>query len=279
MLHLRVLDVDANLHAFRESVEALWQRRALIVEMTKRELTDRYAGQALGVAWAVIAPALMMATYLFTFTFIFKGRLNAADNGTDYMAYVLGGLVPWLGLQEGLSRSTTAVVASGNLVKQIVFPGEILPMKVALATIPGLVIGLVFAIGMSAIAGRLSVFGLFVLLPLAVLFYCVMLAGFSYILSSVGVFLRDIKDLIGFFLSIGLFLHPVLYAPGAAPVWLSYLFQLSPFSHMIWCFRSALIGDHSHPFSWIIFPVVSGLIFLLGWRTFRMLKPSFGNAL
>ena len=106
MLHLRVLDVDANLHAFRESVEALWQRRALIVEMTKRELTDRYAGQALGVAWAVIAPALMMATYLFTFTFIFKGRLNAADNGTDYMAYVLGGLVPWLGLQEGLSRST-----------------------------------------------------------------------------------------------------------------------------------------------------------------------------
>ena len=280
MLHLRVLDFNANLHAVQEAADLLWQRRALLFEMARRELTDRYAGQALGSAWAIIAPTLLMATYLFTFTFIFKGRLGADDNGAGYMAYVLAGLVPWLGLQDGLSRASMAIVGSSNLVKQIVFPGEILPMKVTLATLPGLLIGLVAAIALAAIAGRLSLFGLFILLPIAVFFYLIMLAGFSYFLASFGVFLRDTKDLVAFFLSVGLFLHPVLFPPGAAPAWLNYIFYASPFSHMIWCFRDALIGPELHySWSWLVFPIVSVVVFLLGWRTFRMLKPSFGNVL
>ena len=248
--------------------------------MTRRDVVDRYAGQVLGSSWAVIAPLLTMATYVFAFGVIFKSRIGPDDDGTGYVAFALAGLVPWMGLQEGLSRSTAAITGNGNLVKQIVFPSEILPLKVALGTLPTLIIGLLPTICVSAVAGRLDPLGLLVLLPVALACYILLLAGLSYLLAAVGVFVRDVKDLIAFLLTIGLFLHPVLYTPASTPVWLAPIFIISPFSHMIWCFRDALIGrDPSHAWSWVLFPIVSILAFVLGWRTFRMLKPTFGNAL
>jgi lipopolysaccharide transport system permease protein len=110
--------------------------------------------------------------------------------------------------------------------------------------------------------------------------YILLIAGLSYLLAAIGVFVRDVKDLVAFLLTIGLFLHPILYTPSSMPAWLSPLFVASPFSHMIWCFRDALVGpDPQHVLSWVVFPVSAVLIFTLGWRTFRMLKPTFGNAL
>lgn len=280
MLHSRLIDLQANFGAAKQASQLLWHRRELLLEMTRRDVVDRYAGQVLGSSWAIIAPLLTMATYLFAFGLIFRSRMGADDNGAGYVAFALAGLVPWMGLQDGLSRSTTSIAGNGNLVKQIVFPSEILPLKVALGTLPALAIGLVATMCVSAVAGRLEIFGLLVLLPIALICYILALAGLSYLLAAIGVFVRDVKDLIAFLLTIGLFLHPILYTPEGTPSWLGRIFVLSPFSHMIWCFRDALIGrDPQHVWSWVMFPIVSVFTFSLGWRIFRMLKPTFGNAL
>lgn len=280
MPYLQAMDVRKNVGAVLDAARLLWRRRELVLEMTRRDVVDRYAGQVLGSSWAIIAPLLTMATYMLAFGVIFRSRIGPDDNGTGYVAFALAGLVPWMGLQDCLSRATMAIVGNGNLVKQIVFPSEILPLKVALGTLPALIIGLLATIGVSAMAGRLDAFGLLVLLPTALVCYILLLAGLSYLLAAIGVFVRDIKDLIAFLLTIGLFLHPILYTPAGTPAWLRPLFLLSPFSYMIWCFRDALIGrDPEHVWSWVVFPVFSILVFMLGWRTFQMLKPTFGNAL
>jgi lipopolysaccharide transport system permease protein len=280
MLYSRVANIRGNFDAAREAAELLWQRRELLLEMTRRDIVERYAGQALGAWWAIIAPLLTMATYVLAFGVIFRSRIGPDDDGTGYVAFALAGLVPWMGLQEGLSRSTAAIAGNASLVKQIVFPGEVLPLKVTLGTLPGLAIGLIATLTVSALAGRLHPLGLLVLLPSALLFYVLLLAGLSYMLAAIGVFVRDIKDLIALLLTIGLFLHPILYTPAVTPAWLRPIFIASPFSHLIWCFRDALIGpDPSHIWSWLVFPAASILAFVLGWRMFRMLKPTFGNAL
>lgn len=104
--------------------ELLWRRRELVLEMTRRDVVDRYAGQVLGSSWAIIAPLLTMATYMLAFGVIFRSRIGPDDNGTGYVAFALAGLVPWMGLQDCLSRATMAIVGNGNLVKQIVFPSN-----------------------------------------------------------------------------------------------------------------------------------------------------------
>lgn len=280
MLFLRLVNLKSNMAAAAEAWNTLRTRRGLIFEMTRRDIADRYAGQVLGIGWAIATPLLTMGTYVFAFAFLFRGRLGPHDNGMGYIAYVLCGLVCWMAISECLSRSATAVTGNANLVKQIVFPNEILPLKVALATLPSLFIGLIVTAIASAFSGGLTLVGCFVLLPLAVCFYVLLLSGIGFMLAALGVFVRDIKDMVAFFTGIGMFLHPILYPPASTPGWLKPLFMLSPFSHMIWCFRDAMLGfDPAHAWSWLIYPLVSILFFVIGWRLFRMMRPLFGNAL
>jgi lipopolysaccharide transport system permease protein len=265
--------------ALRDGLSTVRRNRGLILHMTIRELYDRYAGQMLGIAWTVGAPLLAMATYVFAFTFIFQQRLGANDTGNGYTAYVLAGFVPWLAMTDVLSRAPGAVSANASLVKQIVFPSEVLPLRVALASIPQLLVGLAVVLGISAIAGRLHAHAM-VLLPAALVIYVVTMTGLAYVLAAIGVFVKDVREIVTFATSIGLFLHPILYSPVSTPRWLLPIFYASPASHLVWCFRDALIEDRiMHPWSWLVASIFALLIFATGWRFFRMLQPSFGNAL
>lgn len=281
MLILKLLDPRANFAALGEAWEIGHKHGALIVEMTRRELLDRHVGSVLGATWAVCMPLLQIAVYVFVFTVIFRGRLGSEDHsGLGYIVYVLSGLIPWIALQDALSRGPVSVTGSANLVKQIVFPSEVLPLKVSLAALTTLAVGLAVTIILAIFDGRSSIGGVVILLPLAIVLHLALSAGLVYAFSAIGVFLKDLKEIVAFLLSIGLFLHPILYIPGQVPTWLAYLFAFSPFSHIIWCFRDALLeGRLSRPLSWLVATLTAVASFSIGWRVFRMLKPTFGNAL
>ncbi|WP_258766925.1 ABC transporter permease [Bradyrhizobium arachidis] len=279
MIATRIFSPVGTALAVRDGLLAIHRNGGLVLHMTVRELHDRYAGQMLGIAWTVGTPLLAMATYVFAFTFIFRQRLGADDAGNGYTAYVLAGLVPWLAITDVLSRAPSAVSTNASLVKQIVFPSEVLPLRVALASIPQLMVGLAVVLLISAIAGRLH-FHAIVLLPAAVVIYVLTMAGVAYVFAAIGVFIKDVREIVTFATSIGLFLHPVLYSPASTPKWLLPIFYISPASHLVWCFRDALIEEHIiHPWSWLVASVFAIFVFATGWRFYRMLQPSFGNAL
>ena len=277
---LTLVNPIANIGALWGAVYTMFKHRGLVSAMTGRELTDRYAGQVLGGAWAFIAPALTMTVYIVVFTFIFKGRLGEVDDPAAFTAYALSGLAPWLTLSDVLGRSVGVVVSNGNLVKQIVFPVEVLPMKIVFAALPTLFIGLTAAIIAGVISGVMDWQRLGIYLPAAIASYFLFVAGMAYLVSSFGVFLRDLKDIITFLLGIGLFLNPIIYPPGGAPEWLQASFEYNPLANMFFCFHYAVVGDVGQPSHiWIVFPIFAVVIFMLGWRAFRFLKPAFGNVL
>src|SRR5262245_12556733 len=154
MILTRVFSPVGTVLALRDGTSSIARHAPLIVHMTMRELRDRYVGQMLGALWAVGAPLLAMAAYVFAFTFIFRQRLGIEDTGYGYTAFVLAGLVPWLAMTDVVSRAPVAVSGSANLVKQIVFPAEVLPLKVSLASLPQLLVGLAVVV---AVADRKSV--------------------------------------------------------------------------------------------------------------------------
>lgn len=279
MIAARIFSPIGTVLALRDGLLAIRRNSGLVLHMTIRELHDRYAGQMLGIAWTVGTPLLAMATFVFAFTFIFQQRLGAEDSGNGYTAYVLAGLVPWLAMTDVLSRAPGAVSANASLVKQIVFPSEVLPLRVALASIPQLLVGLAVVLVISATAGSLHSQAV-VLLPAAIVIYVLTMAGLAYVFAAVGVFVKDVREIVTFAISIGLFLHPVLYSPASTPRWLLPIFYVSPASHLVWCFRDVLIEDRvMHPWSWLVASVFAILVFATGWRFFRMLQPTFGNAL
>jgi lipopolysaccharide transport system permease protein len=270
----------ANWRASREMVGLLVRHRRLAWVLARREIADRYAGQLLGAFWAVGHPLLQVAVFLFVFAYVFQVRVGAPGSGpADYALYLLSGLVPWLAVQETLTRSTVSVTGQASLVKQVVFPTEVLPVKVALAAICTQVIFLVGLLAYRMFGGH-AVPWTFALVPLLLAVEGLGLAGLALALGAVGVFFRDLKDFVQVFSAVGLYLMPVAYQPDMVPAPFQYLLWANPFSYLAWCFQDACYyGRLEHPLAWAVLPVLAVVAFAIGARVFRALKPMFGGAL
>jgi lipopolysaccharide transport system permease protein len=275
---IRLFNPRANAHSLRLLISSVVQYRELLWEMTRRDLLERQAGLAFGAFWVLGQPLLMMLVYVFVFSFVFKVRLGTGDVGLDYTAFLLAGLVPWLAFTEALGRAPTCITENASLVKQIVFPVEILPLKIVLSTLVIIGVGLAFPVGLMVFSGTAKpIFWL--LLPITIITQLLLATGLAYAIAVVGVFFRDIRNIVQLFLMIGLFAHPILYPPGMLPKWAEIGFQLSPFSHIIWIYRDSMLGNFSHPISWFVAPTLSIACLVIGYRMFRSLRHMFGDAL
>jgi lipopolysaccharide transport system permease protein len=253
-------------------------RRELVTELIQRELRDRHEGQILGVLWAYGHPLLLMLLYTVLFAYVFPSRYGAGGGLQDYSGNVLAGIVSWLVFQASLMRSPTIFVGYASLVKQIVFPIEILPVVATIATFMAYVAGLVVAIIYSFWHGNLN--WLVLTLPLLLASQVVGMIGVAFLLATGGVVVRDLREIVALFCTVNLFAMPVLYNPSTVPAWLEKIFLLNPFSYMVWCWQDILYYGHiEHPVAWIVFPLGSGLVFLMGWSAFGRVKYFFGDAL
>lgn len=197
----------------------------------------------------------------------------------DYTTYVLSGLVAWLAFSEAMSKSCVAITSNASLVKQVVFPLEILPVKTVLASMVTMLVSLLVLISYVLIThGTLPL--TYALLPLVVVLQIMLMTGAAYILSSIGAYFRDIKDFVQMFATAGIFLLPIVYLPGWVPPLFKPIIYLNPLSYLIWCYQDILyFGRFEHPWAWLINTVVSIATFVLGYRLFRQVKHLFPSVL
>ena len=269
-----------HLQAFTEIIQILSRHRDLTFEMAKRELSDRYAGQAFGMLWAVIHPRFMMGLVVFIFAVVFKQKIGGTmDVPLDYTTYLLSGLVSWLSFQESLTKSSVAITSNTALVKQVVFPLEILPVKTVLASLFPMLVSLsVLVVYVYVSHGSLHL--TYFLLPFLIIMQVIMMMGLAYLLAPIGAYFRDLKDFVQLFALLGVYLMPVFYLPNMVPALFRPVLYLNPFSYFIWCYQDLLyFGRIEHPWAWLIVFGLSTLTFVFGYRVFRKLKPALGNML
>jgi lipopolysaccharide transport system permease protein len=269
-----------HISAFRQAVRILTRNRDLMWEMARREVSDRYVGQAFGLLWAVGHPLFMMGLYVFIFAFVFKNKIGGTyDLPRDYTTYILAGLIPWMAFQDSMAKSCAALTGNAALVKQVVFPLEILPAKSIVASLAPQLISLVILL-LYVLARFHGLAWTYFLLPVLLIIQWLAMVGVGYILSSASVYFRDIKDFIQLFALAGMYLMPIVYLPGWVPALFKPFLYVNPFSYMAWCYQDALYyGRFEHPLAWFLWPIFSVVIFVVGYRLFRKLKPGFGNVL
>jgi lipopolysaccharide transport system permease protein len=275
-----IFHLKNHFQAFHELIHLLTRYRQLTWEMTKREISDRYAGQVFGLFWAIGHPLVLMGVYVFIFAIVFKARIGGTrELPLDYTTYLLSGLIPWLSFQESMSKASTVIVSNANLVKQVVFPIEILPVKGVIASFATqLISSLILIIYVFFRHGTLL--ASYSLLPILFFFQIFAMIGVSYILSSIGTYFRDLKDFIQVFSVVGIFLMPIFYLPAQVPKLFRPVLFLNPFSYLAWCYQDVCyFGRFEHPLAWAVFSTGSISTFYLGYRIFRKLKTMFGNVL
>ncbi|MGD0781392.1 MAG: ABC transporter permease [Candidatus Aminicenantales bacterium] len=275
-----LFDAKGHVRAFAELLGLLTRHRRLTVEMARREISERYTGQLFGIFWAVGHPLALMLVYVFVFAFVFRARMGGtADLPLNFTAYLLAGLIPWLAFQESMTKASTVIVANANLVKQVIFPIDVLPVKGVLATLITQTIFLVLLAAYTLITHH-GLLWTYFLIPVVFLLQALAMIGISYLLSSIGAYVRDVKDFVQVFCSVALFIQPILYMPSSVPAAVRPILYINPLSYVVWCWQDVLyFGRVAHPWAWGVLAVGSLVVFVFGYRVFLRLKVMFGNVL
>jgi|TARA_B100001121_G_C18616799_1_gene587293 lipopolysaccharide transport system permease protein len=248
--------------------------------MVNREISERYAGQFLGVFWALFHPIFLISLYIFVFSVVFKLKVGGTvDMPLDYTTYLLSGIVAWLSIQEGLIKSPTIFVTNASLVKQTIFPKEVLIFKSILTCLIPQFVSLIVLITYVIFSHGSPPLTYF-LLPVIVSVQFVAMCGIAFFLSSIATFVRDIKDFVQLFALSGIYLMPIFYLPDSVPSLFRPLLYLNPFSYIIWVYQDALyFGSFVHPFAWLVTLLMTIFCITFGYRIFQKLSPLFGNVL
>ncbi|WP_325437920.1 ABC transporter permease [Pseudomonas nitroreducens] len=221
--------------------ESFWKNRELIWQLSRREISLRYSGSFLGIIWSFVNPLAMLMVYSFVFGTVFKARWGAVTTDSqNYTVLLFVGMLCHGLFAECLGKSATLVVSNSNYVKKVIFPLDILPWTIIGAALFHFLTGLIVLCGLQLVlTGQLS--WTLVYLPLIIVPFILILAGLSWLVAALGVFFRDITQLVGMITAIMMFLSPVFYSIQSIPEQFRSYMLANPLTLVIEQSRQVLI--------------------------------------
>jgi len=251
--------------------------RGLVQSLVARELKARYRGSVLGFFWSFINPLMLLLIYSFVFTVVLPG--THPKEIEPYALFMFCGILPWTWFSSSLNEAANVLINSGNLIKKVLFPAEILPLVTVLANMVHFFLGLpILAVFLIVYARPVSPLEL-LWFPVIVFVQLLLTSGLALGLSALTVHFRDIKDLLSNLLTFWFFATPIIYPMSLAPGFGRDMLNLNPFTHIVISYQEVLFfpGPHGH-WKWLMaLAVVSVVVFLGGYFVFDRLRDSFAE--
>jgi lipopolysaccharide transport system permease protein len=245
----------------------------LLKAQLRHEFQTRYIGSLAGAYWAVINPLIQVGVYVVLVTVIFKARLHGTGASRfDYAIFVLAGMTGWLAMQEGLVTSATSLVRHGDIVKNVIFPLELLPVTSVLASLVGMAVSLTVLISFVIVSGAHVGWSL-VCFPLLLALQLALTLGLGFILSIVTAFVRDMSFILPILLQFVTLMSPIIYSIESMPPALRRLTRLNPVYYIVDGYRHLFVSG-TWPSAWglLYVAVVTAVVLTVGLMIFRVAK-------
>lgn len=265
--------------AFTLPLLTLLRHRRLIGSMVRRDIAARYRGSLGDLVWSVLNPVLLMLTYYFVFGMVLQARFGADPSRSGFALYFLAGMLPWLPFAEAVGRSPSVVVEHRNFVKKLVFPIEILPVNLSVAGLVTQALALAVYLAFLLVA-RGAVPATALWLPVLIVPQFLLTLGLAWFLAALGVYVRDLGQLIGYVLTLWFFLTPICYPETALPEAALPLLAKNPIFVLVRGFRNVLL-EGVPPAAWPVAKLwlLAIACCLLGHAWFYKLRKSFADVI
>jgi lipopolysaccharide transport system permease protein len=260
------------MHIFKD----IYDYRELLKTNVKKDIRGKYKGSFLGVLWSFINPLLQVVVYWIVFPYLMRGA-----GGSDYLIYLITGLIPWTFFLTTVSGGTTAIKSNAGIIKKVYFPREILIISQVLSGLVNFFISCVIILAFCLVFG----FGISIhllMLPVIALIQSLLILGIVFILSAVNVYVQDMEYIVTFILNMLFYGTPVLYELsmfGDAGI-LYKLISLNPLTTIINSYRDIFmyhIWPDMHSLGMVL--VLAIITLFVGYKIFKVLEKGFAEEL
>lgn len=261
-----------------EFLRVAFTNRVLIARLTRREIEARYKGSLLGIFWLVLTPLLMLAIYTFVFSVVFQSRWGeSTDSKGEFALFLFSGLIIFNLVSECLNRAPGLMLENISYIKKVVFPLEVqawVALAVALFNaFVSTIILFAFYLVVRGLPPPTALLFPFVVLPL-----CIVVLGIIWFLSSLGVFLRDLKPILIVVTTVLMFLCPIFYPVSAVPEGFRRVLFLNPLTVVLEDSKLVLFyGKLPEVFPLLVYLLVAWIIAWFGYSWFMRSKKGFAD--
>lgn len=248
-------------------IRMLCRHQAVLVSVVSAELRKKYAGSVLGWAWLAAYPVLFLAIYAGVYLLIFKVRIPEFSS-RQYVLVVFSGLVPYLGFCDALQQGSQSLVRHSHLLKNTVFPIELIPVKTVLCSQVTFVVMLAVLFGFIMATGPVD--GGLWLVPVLIVLQFLLVQGFVWMLAALTVIIKDVPHVLNLLLLAALFISPIAFMPSMVPAAFRFLLYGNPLYYLISLYRASFFpGIPFFVSDLLILTAMSASFFLAGFVFFR----------
>ena len=261
----------------------------LLRQFARREVEARHKGTLLGAAWTVVNPLIQLLIYTFVFGIVFEmkwNRLPGAGGGPadpdgarpgEFALTFFAAYVAFTVFQECATRASGLIADRPNLVRKVVFPLEVLPVSVLLAQLFYAAIGVVLLLAAALIATG-SISPTLWLFPLV----CVPLSMFAlaagWLVSALGVYIRDLKQVVPVVTQMLFFATPIFYPLKNVPEEYRPVMEANPFTPLVEMARQTLLwGEVPDWWTWGALTLGGAVAMQLSYAWFMRARRGFAD--
>jgi lipopolysaccharide transport system permease protein len=214
----------------------MWEARALVGVLTRRDFFVRYRRATFGVLWAIGLPAVQATVIITVFS-----RVVRIPTQVPYTTFVFAGITVWTFFSAALSTASTAVVDGASLASKVYFPRALLPLIAVGSSLFGLAVTVVLFVGVDLVDTRHLGVEILLVAP-AVLLVCALALGFGLVGSALHVYFRDVRFIVQASLLAWFYITPVFYPVTLVGGPLRAVVLANPLTGVVELMRAATVG-------------------------------------
>lgn len=252
-------------------IKDLKNYREFLKSNVKKDIRGKYKGSFLGVLWSFINPLLSVLVYAIVFPYIMRIKVE------NYLIYLITGIIPWTFFTSSINMGIISILSNADIIKKVYFPRIILPISTVTSCLVNFIISCIIIL-LFCIGSGLGISIQILWLPIIAIIQYIMLLGFTFILSAIEMYMRDIEHIVNFILSMAFYVTPILYTPDIFPTKLSWVLKLNPMAYLVNAYRSIFFYQKMPDIIGIgIVSAFSAIIFLIGYFIFEKLQKGFAE--
>lgn len=261
-------------------IKSIYHTLPLIKQFIIREVNERYKGSYLGILWSFITPIIMLTIYTFVFSVVFNSKWGTTTetNKLEFAMVLFAGLIVFNIFAEVVSKAPSIILSNPNYVKKVVFPLEILPIVSLGASLFHAIISLGILVILLIFVGNFS--WTIILFPIILLPFCLIILGISWFLASLGVYIKDIGQIISLVISGLMFLSPIFYSVTIIPKEFQFIYWLNPITYIVEDARRLIIWGQLPHWDWFGIGMLVGVVVAsLGYIWFKKTRKGFADVI
>ncbi|MBN2602217.1 MAG: ABC transporter permease [Candidatus Marinimicrobia bacterium] len=253
-------------------INELYHYRDLLYFLTKKNFIVKYKQTLIGISWAIIQPLMQMVV----FSILFGRFAKIPSDDVPYPIFVYSALIPWTFFANSISACNNSIINHAGLINKVYFPRLLIPLSAVGSQVIDFGLSFIVLIGIMLFYQFPITWGFLMIVPLTILtiFSAV---GFGTFIAALSGIYRDFRHIIPFFLSIWMFLTPVIYPPSLLGTEFEFIIHLNPMSGIVIGFRSAILNQAFNWTALLLALIISSLFFIIGIFYFNKAEDRFAD--